>query len=86
MNFTGFLVSEFPKLPTKDNLIEGEIAVNYLKGHETLSIKNTENEIVGFVNEYTKGEFRDVIHFLACFEKKKRINWYAAVQLRGKDR
>ena len=35
---------KFPKLPTKDNLIEGEIAVNYLKGHETLSIKNTENE------------------------------------------
>lgn len=39
------------KRPTSDKIIEGEIAVNYKKGHETLTIKNDNNEIVGFVNE-----------------------------------
>ena len=39
------------KRPTAQNLIDGEIAVNYKKGHETLTIKNDADEIVGFVNE-----------------------------------
>lgn len=35
-----------PKLPTSDQLSEGEIAVNYAKGYETLSFKNNSDEIV----------------------------------------
>lgn len=40
-----------PKLPTPDVLIQGEIAVNLAKGVETLSIKNTDNEIVTFSSD-----------------------------------
>ena len=64
---------KFPKLPTKDNLIEGEIAVNYLKGHETLSIKNTENEIVGFVNENEFFQAQEIISSALGQEKNDRI-------------
>ena len=64
---------KFPKLPTKDNLIEGEIAVNYLKGHETLSIKNTENEIVGFVNENEFFQAQEIISSALGHEKNDRI-------------
>lgn len=35
-----------PKLPTTDQLSEGEIAINYAEGYETLSFKNNSNEIV----------------------------------------
>ena len=35
-----------PKLPTSGQLDYGEIAVNYKKGYETLSLKNDNNEIV----------------------------------------
>lgn len=49
------------KRPTADKLVEGEIAVNYLKGHETLMIKNTEDEIVGFVNENELYETQEII-------------------------
>lgn len=35
-----------PKLPTPSQLDYGEIAVNYKKGYETLSLKNDNNEIV----------------------------------------
>ena len=35
-----------PKLPTSRQLDYGEIAVNYKKGYETLSLKNDNNEIV----------------------------------------
>ena len=49
------------KRPTADQIIEGEIAVNYLKGHETLTIKNSENEIVGFVNENELYETQEII-------------------------
>ena len=40
-----------PKLPTADQLKEGEIAINYHKGNETIFIKNDNNEIVTFQNE-----------------------------------
>ncbi len=40
-----------PKLPTPDALMPGEIAVNYAKGYETLSIKNSENEIATFSSD-----------------------------------
>ena len=46
-----------PKLPTSSQLSEGEIAVNYAKGYETLSFKNNSNEIVSLsvktVNDVT---------------------------------
>ena len=32
-----------PKLPSAENIVEGEIAINYAKGIETLSIKNDES-------------------------------------------
>lgn len=37
-----------PKLPTSDQIEYGEIAVNYLSGYETLSIKNSNDKIVKF--------------------------------------
>ena len=37
-----------PKLPSSDTLDYGEIAINYADGVETLSIKNTSNEVVEF--------------------------------------
>lgn len=40
-----------PKLPTADQLEYGEIAINYADGNETLSIKNSNNEIVTFVSK-----------------------------------
>lgn len=35
-----------PKLPTSDDIEYGEIAVNYLKDNETISFKNSDDEIV----------------------------------------
>ena len=64
---------KFPKLPTEDKLIEGEIAVNYLKGHETLSIKNSEKEIVGFVNENEFFQAQEIISSALGQEKNDRI-------------
>ena len=42
------IVNGLPKLPTSDQLKEGEIAINYANGYETLSIKNSENKIITF--------------------------------------
>ena len=44
-----------PKLPTQDQLDYGELAVNYAAGLETLSIKNSNNQIIGFSNEVSIG-------------------------------
>jgi len=40
-----------PKLPQTSRIEYGEIAVNYAQGHETISIKNSNDEIVTFPNE-----------------------------------
>ena len=61
------------KRPTADKLINGEIAVNYLKGHETLTIKNTEDEIVGFVNENEFYDAQEIIAGAMTQEKEERI-------------
>lgn len=61
------------KRPTADKLINGEIAVNYLKGHETLTIKNTEEEIVGFVNENEFYDAQEIIAGAMMQEKEERI-------------
>ena len=37
-----------PKLPTSSQIEYGELAVNYAKDNETISLKNSENEIVEF--------------------------------------
>lgn len=37
-----------PKLPSPSVMAEGEIAVNFAEGHETLSIKNSSGDIVTF--------------------------------------
>ena len=40
-----------PKLPTSGQLEYGEIAVNYAKDKETISLKNSNNEIVTFTSD-----------------------------------
>ena len=42
-----------PKLPTSSQLVEGEIAVNFAKGYETLSILNSDSGITTFSNDIT---------------------------------
>ena len=37
-----------PQAPSANDLLEGEIAINYADGHETMFIKNDNNEIVSF--------------------------------------
>lgn len=48
-----------PKLPQVDGLEFGEIAINYADGYETISFKNTENEIV---EVRTREYFEDIIN------------------------
>ena len=57
------LVNGEPKLPSASTLQYGEIAINYAAGGETLSIKNSADEVVEFIsknkignNFYTKTE------------------------------
>ena len=40
-----------PKLPTSDQIVYGEIAINYAKDVETISIKNNSDEIVTFSSD-----------------------------------
>lgn len=40
-----------PKLPTIDQILLGEIGINYANGYERMSIKNDANEIVEFVSK-----------------------------------
>lgn len=42
------VVNGQPLLPTPEEIRVGEITVNYAAGHETLAIKNDEDEIVSF--------------------------------------
>lgn len=41
---SSLVIENEPKLPTSEQIEYGEIAVNYAKGHETLSIKNSDIE------------------------------------------
>lgn len=45
-----------PKLPTAEVLIEGELAVNYAEGYETISLRNSSSGITTFSSDdyYTK--------------------------------
>ena len=40
-----------PKLPTASVLVEGELAINYAEGYETISFKNSNNGIVRFSSD-----------------------------------
>ena len=40
-----------PKLPTSDQIVYGEIAINYAKDVETISLKNNSDEIVTFSSD-----------------------------------
>ena len=42
------IINNRPKLPLQADIMHGELAVNYAKGDETISLKNDENEIVSF--------------------------------------
>ena len=44
------------KLPTASQIEEGEIAVNYAKGYETLSIKNESGSVITFSNDLIIGK------------------------------
>ena len=44
-----------PKIPTPDQLKYGEIAINYNAGKETISFKNSNNEVVAFGDEVVIG-------------------------------
>lgn len=44
-----------PKLPSSSILEYGEIAINYHKGTETISLKNDNNEVVSFYDEVEIG-------------------------------
>lgn len=58
------IVDNIPKLPSSGDIIYGEIAVNYAKGHETLSIINDDNEIIAFSSDnniYNKGQVNTLI-------------------------
>lgn len=44
------------KLPTASQIEEGEIAINYAKGYETISIKNESGTVVTFSNDLIIGK------------------------------
>ena len=45
------VIENQPKLPLTNALVEGELAVNYADGFETISLKNTNGEIVRFSSD-----------------------------------
>ena len=73
------------KRPTADKLVEGEIAVNYLKGHETLTIKNTKDEIVGFVNENEFNQAQEIIAGAIAQEKEERLSSISSLEQKFSD-
>ena len=50
-----------PKLPSADKINYGEIAINYAKDNETMSMKNDNNEIVEFKS---KDYYEDKLHHI----------------------
>ena len=62
-----------PKKPNTDDMLFGEIAVNYGKGVEALTIKNSENEIISFVNENDFNEANEIIANGIAKEKSERV-------------
>lgn len=50
-----------PKLPLPSDIEYGELAINYADGYETISIKNSNNEIVTFPNSNTIEQAEETI-------------------------
>lgn len=71
-----------PKLPTADQLKYGEIAINFAVGHETISLKNSNDEIVpikinGDGKVLTQNDVVDIEpEVLTDADKKKAISAY----------
>ncbi len=61
------LVNGGPKLPSSEQLDYGEFAVNYAAGYETLSMKNSANEIVTLT---INGNMQTVAESLAMHEAR----------------
>ena len=62
------VVNDKPKLPLANDLSDGELAINYAKGFETIAIKNESGDVVTFssdnyisTNYYNKSEVDDLI-------------------------
>ena len=66
------LTRQNAKRPSSTDLINGEIAINYKKGHELLTIKNDEDGIVGFLNENEIYEAEEIIASALVVEKSER--------------
>lgn len=66
-----------PKIPTSEQLEYGEIAVNYAEGGETISMKNSSNEIVEFKSkDYFENIIKDneLVTAAALTELNDRLN------------
>lgn len=62
------LINGKPKLPSSADLEYGELAVNYAKGQETITLKNNDDEVVEFKSKnyidstyYTKTETNTIL-------------------------
>ena len=68
------LVEGKPKLPTKDDIVYGEIAINYLKDNETISIKNSANEIVTFNFKESQNSNTDITGHITNYNNPHRLS------------
>ena len=62
-----------PKLPLPADIEYGEIAINYADGYETISIKNSNNEIVSFPNMNIIHDNEEVVAAALANEEDARI-------------
>ena len=72
-----FLVT--PKKPNAEDMLFGEIAINYGKGGETLAIKNSNGEIITFVNENDFNEASEIISETFSYLENKKIDTSDAI-------
>ena len=75
------VTEEQPKLPDISTIMWGELAVNYAKDHETISLKNSSDEIVSFKSDkyYQKIiEDNELTTSSALNDLNKRINEVSA--------
>lgn len=69
-----------PKKPKPSDLMVGELAMNYANGHETLFMKNSENEIVEIPTESGIGEREKILISAIADEKKKREDFDKSIK------
>ena len=65
---------------TDDTLLYGEIAVNYGKGVESLTIRNTEDNVVAFVNENDFYEAGEIAADGLATEKMERVEAFNSLK------